>query len=403
MAQTYDANQPGTGIEGFLSTMRTNKSDIKRELDTTDDKVRIMTVHASKGLESPIVFMPDTISVPSAGKSDNGFMWIDDEIPLWSPLSKSDNGLIKQHKDAMAEKMLDEYYRLLYVGMTRAEDHLIICGALNGNQKKIPEKSWYQCIQNGLNAMKATEQEWNFDPDYEAEDAHAPYLVYETNQTAPVKEKRAHQIQIVKKDLPSWVTDPLMAEQHPPRVLKPSQDDAEAVPVRSPLLHGDDSYRFRRGLLTHSLLQYLPDVIPDERPQAAERYLKQQAPDLPVSVKTSIMQETIAILNDPQFASFFGAGSMAEVPVTGTISHENGKIDIISGQIDRLWITDDTVWIVDFKSNRPPPRNPDDVPNQYRKQLSAYKTLIKKIYPNHTIRCALLWTDGPFMTELEKL
>ena len=403
IAQTFDANNPGSGLQGFLHYMQTNETEIKRELDSGVNKVRIMTVHASKGLESPIVFMPDTTSLPKAQTSDDGLIWMEDTIPLWSPTAQNDTLSVKTYKEIASKITLDEYYRLLYVAMTRAEDRLIVCGTLNNNETISRDKSWYNCALIGMNRINAVEKEWPHDPEFQTPDDEGKYLVFSTEQSVePKPEKEKYKPNTIS-DLPHWVLQPLLKEQHPPRILKPSQDDSQPMPVHSPLYQHDNSFRYERGLLTHSLLQYLPELQQEIRKDAGLSYLNQQAPRIPSAVVNSILEESLAIINSKEFSMFFGEGSMSEVSVTGTVTNSNGKIDIISGQIDRMLIGDETIWIIDFKSNRPPPKDPKDVPPQYRKQLSAYKTLIQDIYPKHNIRCALLWTDGPFMTELDNL
>ena len=84
---------------------------------------------------------------------------------------------------------------------------------------------------------------------------------------------------------------------------------------------------------------------------------------------------------------------MAEVPVSGDL----GDGRMISGQIDRLVIGHNKILIVDFKTNRPSPRYPDDIPTSYKNQLKAYKTALSKIFPDRDIACALLWTDQPLL------
>jgi ATP-dependent helicase/nuclease subunit A len=84
----------------------------------------------------------------------------------------------------------------------------------------------------------------------------------------------------------------------------------------------------------------------------------------------------------------FGLSSKAEVPIMGEV---DGKI--ISVQIDRLVVLDDEVWIVDFKTNRPAAKTVDEVQKVYVKQLSVYKTLLERIYPQKMVKTFLLWTD----------
>src|SRR5690606_2703830 len=109
-----------------------------------------------------------------------------------------------------------------------------------------------------------------------------------------------------------------------------------------------------------------------------------------------------AVLRDPTFAPLFGPTSRAEVPITALIPRPNGKGPALrlSGQIDRLVEIAGEVLIVDFKTNRPPPRQPEQVALAYIYQLVAYRLALQEIYPGRTIRAALLWTDGPRLMEI---
>lgn len=400
-AQNYDMQHPALGLQGFITAMQGDKRSIKREMENTAGQVRIMTVHASKGLQAPIVFLPDTCAMPKpAGESNKGFVWNNDGTPLWIPSSDDADDTYNAIKAELRAEDLREYYRLLYVAMTRAEDRLIISGFVGQRSDKIPEGCWYDVIENALMGMPMAPSDWQGDDAYV--NAEAKLLNLTTVQTADFKTKKANDgFPTVDTPLPEWVSKPMPAEQHPPKTLMPSKMDDADVPVRSPLHARDDSYRFQRGLLTHSLLQYLPDIAVESRADAATRFITKQAPDLPENTRQSIITESLNILSNPVFAPFFATGSLAEVPITGMVDNpKTGKVDIISGQIDRLLVTDDTVWIVDYKSNRPPPRDVRDVPAQYKNQMRAYRILMQDIYPNHSIRTALLWTDGPAMMEI---
>ena len=64
--------------------------------------------------------------------------------------------------------------------------------------------------------------------------------------------------------------------------------------------------------------------------------------------------------------------------------------------------TDEAVRIVDYKTNRPPPNDARDVPPIYLRQMAAYRAVLREIYPLLTIRCALLWTDGPRLMQISE-
>ena len=101
------------------------------------------------------------------------------------------------------------------------------------------------------------------------------------------------------------------------------------------------------------------------------------------------------MLEDEAFAALFGPASRAEVAVAGVVGAR-----VISGQIDRLVVGDEEVLIVDYKSNRSPPERADDVPEAYVRQLAAYRAVLRSIYPDRPVRCALLWTEGPSLMAL---
>jgi ATP-dependent helicase/nuclease subunit A len=105
------------------------------------------------------------------------------------------------------------------------------------------------------------------------------------------------------------------------------------------------------------------------------------------------------ILADARFEALFAAGSRAEVPVVGKLSL-NGNTVRVSGQIDRLAVTQDAVQIADFKTNRPAPRRIDEVPPAYVRQLAFYRAVLAKLYPNRPVRAALIWTEVPDLMEL---
>ncbi len=165
--------------------------------------------------------------------------------------------------------------------------------------------------------------------------------------------------------------------------------------AQSPLGAPGDIYRFRRGLITHRLLQILPDMDAKAWAQAAQAFVTQPVHGLPENVQAEIVRETLDVLDHPDYAPLFGPGSQAEVPVTGFAA---GRL--VSGQIDRLLVAKDAVWIVDYKTNRPPPRETADIPDSYRQQLAAYKTVLSSIYPQLSIRTFLLWTDGARLMEI---
>lgn len=143
---SYERTQSGT-IRHFLKWFITGSSEIKRDLDSSSG-VKIVTVHGSKGLEAPVVFLIDTVRTPKKEtitpiKSDN----LSTPIWLWTPQGTNTDEFNKITQTHTNERIA-EYYRLLYVAMTRARDELYIYGYTP--HKSAPENSWHTQLWNTL-------------------------------------------------------------------------------------------------------------------------------------------------------------------------------------------------------------------------------------------------------------
>jgi ATP-dependent helicase/nuclease subunit A len=123
---------------------------------------------------------------------------------------------------------------------------------------------------------------------------------------------------------------------------------------------------------------------------------------LSAKIQSSIVSETLRVLDDDHFAPIFGPLSRAEVPIVASIPNPSGRGPAlkITGQIDRLADTGRDVLIVDYKTNRPPPEDPAKVADVYVYQLAAYRLAIAEIFPDRAIRAAILWTETPRLMEI---
>jgi len=145
--------------------------------------------------------------------------------------------------------------------------------------------------------------------------------------------------------------------------------------------------RFRRGQLLHALLQHLPDLPPAEREAAAIRWLDRPGQRLPDGAAPTIAAEALAILRHPELAPAFGPNSRAEVPLTGLIGDS-----VVGGLVDRLAVLPDRVLVVDYKTNRHAPECAEDTPVMYLRQMAAYRVVLRGVFPDRAVRCALVWT-----------
>lgn len=393
-------------LQGFLHWLEASEAEIKRELDTGGGdgpgQVRIMTVHGSKGLQAPIVFLPDTMREPDVNRLK--ILWpprtlpgedMEDSgppLPLYAPRRSMEDKTADNRRAVAKRRQEQEYRRLLYVALTRAEDRLIVCGWEQLRKTGGPG-SWYRLVEGALDGI-ARPEPFDFAALSPAGWAGTGLVLQEEQTVPPPKAPPPLTEMAAGPVLPGWALSPAPKEASPSKPLAPSQPDAPEPSLRSPL-GADDGLRFKRGNLIHTLLQVLPETDPAHWAAVAAAWLARPAHDLTPAQQAEIAAEALRVLTDPTFAPLFAPGSRAEVPLVGLVGDR-----ALSGRIDRLCVTDEAVWIVDYKTNRPPPKEVEKVPVIYLQQMAAYRAALSRIYPGKDVRCVLLWTDGPFMMEL---
>src|SRR6202011_5651445 len=143
----------------------------------------------------------------------------------------------------------------------------------------------------------------------------------------------------------------------------------------------------------HRLLQSLPDLTAGRRRDAALAHLSRNAPAWSVAERESLAGQVIALIADSRFAAVFGEGSRAEVAIVGRLTLPGRPPALVSGQIDRLVVTQNEVLIVDFKTNHAPPKATPEASQAYVRQLALYRAVLSRLYPQHGVRAALLWTE----------
>jgi len=376
----------GPSLQGFLQWLAAGDIEVKRDFEQRGrDEVRIRTVHGAKGLQAPIVFLPDTVQVPMRRA---GIDWTGDGLPLWQAHAGCAAPALEIARADADRRRGDEYRRLLYVAMTRAEDRLYVCGWQTG--RTATAGNWYDLVAAGLGEAAGVERfDYAAPAALGADGWSGPGLRLVSPQSAAPRSDRPPPTAAAAGRSPAWIGRPPPPEPVPPRPLAPSRPAGFEPAPRSPL-GGDGGAGFRRGLLIHRLLQSLPQLVPGKRAEAGRKFLARPVHGLNQAAQEDILAETLAVLDDPAAAALFGPDSLAEVPVVGLVG---GRA--ISGRIDRLVVDADGVTIVDFKTLRPAPESEDAIPAIYLDQLGAYRMAVALVYPGKAVRCGLLWTDGP--------
>jgi ATP-dependent helicase/nuclease subunit A len=363
-------------LQRFLYDIEIDAGQVKRELEAETGSVRVMTVHGAKGLEAPLVILPDTTG-PAQDKPDDGLMFDEKLGPYVSFRTKDDDAAVAAARADHEERMMGEHWRLLYVAMTRARDRLIVCGTQHGTSKAgETEESWRFAVQEGLRKLGAAPIETPCGEGLRlGQSATADVRVIPEAQRAP---------------LPAWAHAPAPGAA-PRELATPSRITRIDPALFSP--RGDGQQRFRRGRMIHGLLERLPEIAPARRADAAKEWLQRQG--IEAAEAELYAREALDVINDPRFTAVFSPTSRAEAPIVGMAA---GKA--VSGIVDRLAVDGDRVLVLDFKTDRPAPKDAAEAPDQYVLQLALYREVLRQIFPGKAVSCALLWTEAPHLMEL---
>ncbi|KPA19856.1 ATP-dependent helicase/nuclease subunit A [Shimia sp. SK013] len=356
-------------LTGFLQWMETDDLEIKRQMDSASNRIRVMTVHGSKGLEAPIVIMPDTGR--RITRTDTPIVNVDD-IALWNVSKDVSPSRLNAARDQMAEKLEAERLRLLYVAMTRAEKWLIVAAA--GELGK-DGKSWYDTVDAAMQKSGAVP---NPMPGGEG------LRIDHGDWSGPVTHPKTD-TETTETHLPDILTTDAPAPRPTKIALSPSNlGGAKALPGDAGL---DEEAALRRGSQIHLLLEHFPDHDPEKWSGVAKTLLQNDlAPSGPADFE-SLLTEAKGVLRAADLSWLFDGQTLAEVPLTATLGQHR-----LHGIIDRLVVTSDSVLAVDFKTNATVPVAPSHAPEGLLRQMGAYAHGLAQIYPNHRIETGILWT-----------
>jgi ATP-dependent helicase/nuclease subunit A len=375
-------------LQGFLTWLRDARAEVKRDMEIARDEVRVMTVHGAKGLEAPIVVFADTITPPS-GPRPPRLLQLDRGAMVWAGRKTDDAPPVAAARGAAVAEAEHEYRRLLYVGMTRAADWLIVCGADGLNAR--PKACWYNLVRDALESMLVEEED-----NEEKIFRFRKHAAGAGECQPPSTDAKTEQPKV-----PQWLRQAAPARPLRRAPLSPSsafdEEIGHVADARASTV--DRQKALERGRLVHRLMQALPDIPAAARKAALERYLARNAAGCSASEQAEIAREVLAVIHDERFAELFAPGSRPEVPIVGRLPRADGSSESVSGQVDRLAVTADAILIADYKSDRAFPEKLEEV-EPYVAQLGLYRALLSGLYPGKPVRAALLFTAGPRLIEL---
>ncbi|MBA8757749.1 UvrD-helicase domain-containing protein [Wolbachia pipientis] len=392
-------------LQAFVQWIKENNPEIKNDMQSERNAVRIMTIHKSKGLQAPIVFLVDTNTVP---RNSESIIFDGTEVPFWC--GKNNNAYCDQVKREKKLEDYNEYLRLLYVALTRAEDELYIL-----SKEPVQKGSWYDLItQYGTSYEK---KQAYLQPIFKEKvkvlcvNANYPYIYKKrdyfdvpvislppalahssvSSQRPPLSSQCLTLGSSKKEEKPASATHSSMSFQHvtlEPGEKKPVSstgmtnrgigmtDESAGMTTRS--IGMTDGYA--RGLIIHSILQYMPKIEKERRKNWVRKYLD----NINISEDKDEIYSKILAFNE-KYGYLFDLEGKSEITLSGTI---DGKSVLV--RLDRLCITQDKAIIIDYKSHR---NVSVSLLNEIKKQMLIYKTLVQEIYPNKQVECVIIWVE----------
>ncbi len=346
----------GTSLAGFVNWFQAGDIEIKRNMEQGSGEVRVMTVHGAKGLEAPIVILPDTTSTPEQGRGEQLLMLESGDgyarVPLWVVPNLGPSKVVKDLKKDQKDVATAEYRRLLYVAMTRACDELYVCG-YRGKQEP-PQNCWYNTVYAALTA-KVTPLEdgelWRLGP--------APVMV------EAVAEAKA----VEPIELPGWISR-----------------EAKAVPVETTLpARRRPEARVARGILIHRILQNLPELSATERAAYIDNAVRRAGHD------AALAEQLRALVADPVVAELLSADGHSEASLIA--QGPDGTPE--RRRIDRMVITTDGILVADYKTDREVPGEAAACNPEYLMQLAVYREALRHTEAGPPMRFCLVYTEAP--------
>lgn len=410
LALNYERGDPAS-LQGFLDWVQNNATEIKRDMDQESEAVRIMTVHGAKGLEAPIVFLPDNCQPPS--QSARQRIFISHNNLAWRAKTAETFESDLERQAAAFSDDLEESRRLLYVALTRAKDRLYIGGYMGGsaNSNSTPNPaSWY-----GMVAASPPANARCHDPDLVATadgDASFVWSLGEEEKAGPFR-KEDKETPLMTEPVPAWLSNHfkpetvLSSEKEAPRAF---EHIVQPIAVTTFIGHHNESIERPRdwladeqseqiqtmrasdlGQIIHRLFEHLPDVARTDRDKIADNYLSLYAPTLNLADRAQQVAAINRVLDNPSLAPLFGQGARAERPIIGWLTAPAKKTVYLTGQIDR-YVHDHAqnwIWIADFKTGIPQYDN-----QAYLGQMALYRHLLREASGVDDIRCSLIWTQS---------
>ncbi|OQX93761.1 MAG: hypothetical protein B6I23_02900 [Rickettsiaceae bacterium 4572_127] len=343
LAFEYSKN-PDANLSEFLTYINSSNPAVKREFKKDSLKgIRLMSVHGAKGLEAPVVILPDTTRMQSSTKNP---IFFDNDGDFFSTsYSENRNAFLSSLVETEKGKNLHESRRLLYVALTRPKDLLQVFG-----YGTIYKKSWYEIIKAGSLQLdfriekKHNEDIFIYGGSFEKSD--------EEIITKKIENETKREVSFLPKEREITIPE--------------SQNKSAEI-----------------GTKIHEVLDRLTSITAGKRQNFIEKSL------VSLSQKNQdFWREKLNKICTGKYDFLFKKTNLSEreiITPTGQLL-----------RIDNISFVNNEIWIVDYKTDD----EKEKIPNSYKKQLQKYIYSVSLIYSNKKIRAFILWIETGKLHEL---
>ncbi len=365
------------------------------ELDASfgeENAVRITTIHSAKGLQAPIVIMPDCLhDLNRFLANTETIIWLEN-LPLWISSDAKENFLVKNLKKKRAEKNFEEYLRLLYVGMTRAEDELYIGGF--GNKKS--ENSWYKILQTSLAGFAVEVDLLAQTKNQDAEIASKSGFANKNLKESKILANDSEFVSKLSGKRSTEFIDEFSSEFNFFGTAETNEKRPKDSQKKRNSDYLPDAAEF--GTAIHCGLEFLVSFAAKFKLSNSSKsdvfFVDKSSNFFKNLIKNFSARQNLKEVqkHDLQalLTNFFQSEILTEIFSDALEVKCEAEIafDDKSGRIDLLVEKGDEIWIIDYKSDEALPDKPYSA---YQQQLKNYFELAKKVFPTKKIRVGLLW------------
>ena len=378
------ADRPHLTLTGFVDLMMTRVSEQPDEAESalaeeSLDAIRVLTIHKAKGLEFPVVILPGLhqgSKNPRKGPSIH-HDWSSRCYGLQMG-GRSNLGAVLVDKK-MAAREEAEQRRLLYVGMTRARDLLVLSGGAT-------TKPGHDTVLSLLGEAMADERE----------PSAAPHICIGTSRltrviTPATVATRRRRTEPLEKVVPAPVLGPILIRRQarqveweqrrttPRRVTPTSLAGSWTEPIsRRTVAEHDANLARLVGVCAHAVLERWDFGRPRSDigtviEQACHRYMTQDGPQLVGDVTEDLTAIFDRFLSSEPYKTLQRATVLGrEVPFVIPLSRDQ----VMEGVIDLIYRLDDRIWIADYKTDDVAAEDVQARADRYRSQADSYSRAV---------------------------